>query len=345
MPTPSLRRRPWPRRLGLVMVVSLLAAAVGLPIFGSNFYVSLVLTIWIYGLLAMSMDLLAGYTGLISLGHAAFLGIGAYGVAYSLREGLTPEQGVLIAVGAVAVTAAVMGVVAVRVRDLTFCILTLALGQVVWGLSYRWISVSGGDNGLPVTARPEIGPFSIVDDRSYYYLVLAVFLVCAVLLRLVVFSSFGLSLQGIRDNENRMRSLGYNVALHKYLAFQISALFGGIAGILLAFFSLYVSPSMLNFTENMIVAQMVILGGLGTLWGPLLGAGVVVFFQTWVSIHVDRWATVLGVIFILAVLFGRTGLWGAGAALSRALSQKRLPRAKEPPVGGDISSDDRPAAG
>ncbi|HVB77197.1 MAG TPA: branched-chain amino acid ABC transporter permease [Candidatus Nitrosotalea sp.] len=316
-----------------VVVVALVVAAI-IPQLGSSFYVSLTLSVLIYGLLAISLDVLAGYTGLISLGHASFLGVGAYGIAYALKIGLDPIPAIGYALVAVLVTALLFGLVAVRVRELTFVILTLALGQIVWGLAYRWVSVSGGDNGLPVPGRPSFGPFDFSADSSYYYLVLVVFVLCVLVMWLVVHSSFGLSLRGIRDNEARMRTLGYNVVVHKYLAFIISAMFGGVAGVLFAFYNLYVSPTMIDFAHNGTVVQMVVVGGLGTLWGPLVGAGVIVFFQQFVSIYVPRWETVLGVIFILTVLFARGGLWGGLANLGRWLRV----RAGEPPTSGASTS-------
>ena len=323
-----LARRPRWARVGVLAVLGLVALAI--PQLGSGFYVSLGLSILIFGLLAMSLDLLAGYTGLVSLGHASFLGVGAYGVAYGLKRGLEPTPAIGLALLAVIVAAAVAGVVAVRVKEITFVILTLALGQIVWGLAYRWVSVSGGDNGLPVGGRPGLGPIDLTDNGAYYYFVLAVFVLCVLLLWALVRSPFGLSLQGIRDNEARMRTLGYNVVVHKYVAFLISAFFGGVAGVLFAFFNLYVSPTTIDFTHNGAVVQMVIVGGMGTLWGPLLGAVVIVFLQQFVSIYVTRWVTLLGIVFILVVLFARAGLWGG---LTRLISWLAA-RYGEAPAGG-----------
>lgn len=308
------RRSRWVR---IAVVAAVVIFALSVPQLGSSFYVSLGLSILCYGLLAMSLDVIAGYTGLVSLGHASFLGVGAYGIAYGLKVGMDPIVAIGFSMVAVVVVAALFGLVAVRVKELTFVILTLALGQIVWGLAYRWVSVSGGDNGLPVAGRPALGPIDLIDNTAFYYFVLAVFILCAVLMWLLVRSPFGLSLRGIRDNEARMRTLGYNVALHKYVAFVIAALFGGIAGILFAFYNLYVSPTMIDFAHNGTVVQMVIVGGLGTLWGPLVGATVIVLLQQFVSIYVQRWVTVLGVLFVLVVLFARTGLWGGMLNLIR----------------------------
>lgn len=311
------RNAGWAR---IAVVAAVLLFALSVPQLGSTFYVSLGLSILCYGLLAMSLDVIAGYTGLVSLGHASFLGVGAYGIAYGLKRGMDPWVATAFALVVVAIVASLFGLVAVRVKELTFVILTLALGQIVWGLAYRWVSVSGGDNGLPVEGRPGLGPIDLTDNSAFYYFALAIFVGCAFLMWLLVRSPFGLSLKGIRDNEARMRTLGYNIALHKYLAFVISACFGGVAGILFAFYNLYVSPTMIDFAHNGTVVQMVIVGGLGTLWGPLVGATTIVLLQQFVSIYVQRWVTVLGVLFVLVVLFARTGLWGGMLNLIRWLS-------------------------
>lgn len=313
-------RHPGWLRAALVVVLVALAASV--PQLGTAFYVSLVLNFMIFGLLAMSLDLLGGYTGLVSLGQASFLGVGAYGIAWALKQGMDPNVAIGVALAAVIATALAFGVVAVRVGGITFVILTLALGQIIWGLAYRWVSVSGGDNGLPVAGRPTIGPFELTDNVSFYYFVLAVFIACAGILRAIVGSPFGLSLKGIKDNEPRMRTLGYRTWLHKYLAFAISAFFAGVAGILFAFFNLYVSPTAIDFPHNGTVVLMAVLGGLGSLWGPLVGAIVIVFLQQYVSIEVQRWVTVEGVIFVLAVLFAREGLWGLFVRSGRWLARR-----------------------
>jgi branched-chain amino acid transport system permease protein len=308
-----------PRSARVALVVALLVAAAVVPQVGSTFIISLASNFLIFGLLAMSLDLLGGYTGLVSLGQASFLGVGAYGVAYGMGHGLEAFPSIGVAILAVLVTAAVLGLVAVRVGGITFVILTLALGQIIWGLAFRWFAVSGGDNGLPVAGRPTLGPLDLSDSSAYYYFILVVFTACAALLWALVNSPFGLSLRGIRDNEQRMRTLGYDVWLHKYLAFVISALFGGVAGILFAFFNNYVSPTAIDFSHNGTIVLMTVLGGLGTLWGPLLGAIIIVFLQQYLSIYVQRWLTVQGVIFVLTVIFARQGLWGLFNRLVRWL--------------------------
>jgi branched-chain amino acid transport system permease protein len=310
-----------PGRARLVLVALLLAVAASVPQIGSTFAISLALNCLIFGLLAMSLDLLGGYTGLVSLGQASFLGVGAYGIAFGLRHGLDPIGSMGLAILAVAFTAALFGFVAVRVGGITFVILTLALGQIIWGLAYRWVSVSGGDNGLPVGDRPRLGPIDLTDGSAYYYFVLIVFSISAAILWAIVRSPFGLSLRGIQDNEPRMRTLGYNVWLHKYLAFVISALFAGVAGMLFAFFNNYISPTAIDFSHNGTIVLMAVLGGLGTLWGPVLGAVIIVFLQQYLSIYLTRWVTVQGAIFVLTVIFVRQGLWGLFTRLAYWLAR------------------------
>lgn len=315
-----------PRIVRSLALVAVAVVALAIPSVVSDFYLTLALNVLVFWLLAMSLDLLAGYTGLVSLGHAAFLGIGAYGVAYASSHGMGPWPAVGVALCLSVATSAVLGLVAARVANLTFVIVTLALGQIVWGLAYRWVEVTGGDNGMPVDARPLLGSIDLSDDATFYYFALAVAAVCGFAMWRLVRSPFGLSLRGIKGNERRMRTLGYSVTLRKYLAFVISGFFAGVAGVLFAFLNLYVSPTMMDFGHNGIVVMMVVLGGLGTLWGPLLGAIVVVLIQQDVSISFSRWESLLGVIFILAVLFLPDGLWGALGSVGRALR----PRPGEP---------------
>jgi branched-chain amino acid transport system permease protein len=321
-----------PVRTRIVLVVGLLLVAAVVPQVGSTFAISLAINFLIFGMLAMSLDLLGGYTGLVSLGQASFLGVGAYGIAFGLRHGLNPFASIGLALVAVTFTAAVFGLVAVRVGGITFVILTLALGQIIWGLAYRWVNVSGGDNGLPVGDRPALGPIDLTDNSAYYYFVLVVFTISAAILWAIVRSPFGLSLRGIQDNEPRMRTLGYNVWLHKYLAFAISAVVAGIAGILFAFFNNYISPTAIDFSHNGTIVLMAVLGGLGTLWGPLLGAIIIVFLQQYLSIYVQRWLTIQGLIFVLTVIFARQGIWGLFARLARWLAARAGQRIDIAPV-------------
>jgi branched-chain amino acid transport system permease protein len=304
-----------PVRLGAAL--ALLAGFLVLPQVTSTFYYSsLGVSVLTFALLAMSLDLLAGYTGLLSFGHAAVLGVGAYGVAYAEARHASPLASAGIALALVLAVALVFGSVAVRATGMSFGMVTLSLGGVLWGLAFRWTSVTGGENGLPILFRPRVAGLDLGDQKTFYYVTLAVVAVCIVALRTIVHSPFGLSLRGIKSDERRMRTLGYNVGLHKYVAYVVTAFFGGIAGIVYGFFNLGVTPSALDLHHNFFVLMMVVLGGIGTLWGGFVGAAVVVLMQLWLSIAgvpvlSDRWQTVMGSCFILVVLFAKGGIMGS----------------------------------
>jgi branched-chain amino acid transport system permease protein len=307
--------------------LGLLAFFVALPHLVGSFKVSLAVSVLIFGLLAMSLDLLAGTTGLMSFGHAAYLGVGAYAVAYLERRGVDPLQSAGYAVLFVLGVALVFGIVAVRATGLSFGMVTLSLGGILWGLALRWTSVTGADQGLPIIYKPRFWGLDFAEPNTFYYAVVAIVAVSALILRTIVHSPFGLSLRGIKSDERRMRTLGYNVTLHKYVAYVTAGFFGGIAGILFGFFNLGVTPTTLDLHENFFVLIMVVLGGLGTLWGGLAGAAVVVLMQLWLSIsnvplH-ERWQTTMGLCFVVVVMFARGGIMGTLESGWRKLARAR----------------------
>lgn len=328
-----------PLRVAAVSLLVLVALAI--PFFGSSFYISLASNILIYGLLAMSLDLIAGFTGMVSLTHASFLGIAAYGIAFGTSRGISPWISILIAFAAVLVGAVILGTTAVQVRGLTFVMITLALGQIVSALAFRWVSVSGGDNGVAIFGRPSIGPVQLNSGRNYYFFALVVFALCALALRRVVRSPFGLALQGIRENEARMATLGYRVKTMKLTAFVLAALFAGVAGVLFAFYNQFISPSTISFASNANTVVMVVLGGIGSLWGGLIGAGVLVVMQQFVSSFIERWVTMLGILFVVVILFFEGGLIGVGRQLRASMPNRRIANpdteqeAKTPEAGDD----------
>jgi branched-chain amino acid transport system permease protein len=268
----------------------------------------------VFAILAMSLDILLGYTGLPSLGQAAYLGMGAYLTAILATEfefGLGPSFWVLIVLGFVigALTAALFGLFAIRATGVYFLMITLALGQCVWGLAYRWNSVTGGDNGINLPGRPEFG-IDLANDVTFFYVVFGFFVATLAALHLLVRSPFGRSLVGIRESELRMRILGYNTWLHKYIAFIIAGGFGGLAGVLWAFLNGLVSPEDVILTTSVDALLMVVLGGPGTLVGGAIGAGVVVFLREYLSTLVPWWQYVLGGVYVLTILYLPGGLMG-----------------------------------
>jgi branched-chain amino acid transport system permease protein len=267
----------------------------------------------IAAVLAMSLDLLLGYTGLPSLGHAAYFGTGAYAVAILATERQVGFAGCLAAGVLVAgVAAALFGVLAIRATGVYFLMITLALGMVVWGLAFRWVSLTKGDNGISGVPRPELSlPWSFWGALPFFYLALAAALLAWALLGLLVASPFGLGLLGIRESESRMRALGYNVWLHKYLAFVISGALAGFAGVLWAYYNGFVSPVDVQLVTSVETLLMVALGGPGTLVGPAVGAAVIVFLKNFASVYTKRWLLILGAVYISAILFAPRGLVGA----------------------------------
>ena len=266
----------------------------------------------IVGILAMSLDLLLGYSGMPSLGHAAYFGVGAYAVAIMTTERQVGLIGCLV-VGIVlaTLTAALFGLLAIRAAGTYFLMITLALGMVVWGLAFRWVSLTKGDNGISGVPRPTLLGLELITAVPFYYFCLVSAAVAWVLMGLLVVSPFGLGLRGIRGSESRMQALGYNVWLHKYVAFVLSGTFAGFAGTLWAYYNGFVSPNDVQLVTSVETLLMVALGGPGTLIGSMLGAGLIVFLKNFVSVYTKRWLLILGGVYIGVILFAPTGIVGA----------------------------------
>ena len=294
---------------------ALLLVLVVVPPFFSGFLLALVTQALILAILSMSLDVILGYTGLASLGHAAYLGIGAYAVGIlSTRYGAGFWTVLLVGVLGAAVVAAVFGLIALRATGVYFLMITLALGMVVWGLAHRWVSVTSGDNGIASVPRPRLGlglPWSFSDAVPFYYLALVAFLLAFTLLRVVVSSPFGQTLVGIRESESRMRTLGYHVWLHKYIGFVIAGAVGGFAGVLWSYYNGFVSPADLELATSVETLLMVALGGRGTLYGPALGAAVIVLLKNLVSVYTHRWLLILGAVYIGTIVYAPEGIVGA----------------------------------
>jgi len=301
-------------RQKIVAVVAVLLVLLFCVHFASSFVVLLITQALVFGILAMSLDILLGYTGLPSLGQAAYLGVGAYLTAILATRfefGLDASFWVVIVLGIAigALTAAFFGLFAIRATGVYFLMITLALGQCLWGLAYRWNSLTGGDNGINMPGRPEFG-FDLSDDLTFFYVVFGFFVASLAALYLLVRSPFGRSLIGIRESELRMRVLGYNTWLHKYIAFIVSGAFGGLAGVLWAFLNGLVGPEDVVLTTSVDALLMVVLGGPGTLVGGAIGAGVVVLLREYLSTLVPWWQYVLGGVYVLTILYLPGGLMG-----------------------------------
>ncbi|HEY7742846.1 MAG TPA: branched-chain amino acid ABC transporter permease [Burkholderiales bacterium] len=299
------------RRKLLLVIAALLAVLLATPHSGSYIMV-LVTHALVFAILAMSLDILLGFTGLPSLGQAAYLGMGAYLTAIlatRLQFGLDWTFWVVVVLGILigAATAAFFGLFAVHAGGVYFLMITLALGMCVWGLAYRWNSLTGGDNGIVLPPRPSFG-IQLADDVTFFYLVFAFFVASLAALYVLVRSPFGRSLVGIRENELRMRILGYNTWLHKYVAFIIAGGFGGLAGVLWAHAHGLVSPEDVVLATSVDALLMVVLGGPGTLVGGAIGAAIVVFLREYLSTLVPWWQYVLGGVYVLTILYLPGGL-------------------------------------
>jgi len=288
----------------------LVAVAFGVPFFASEFWVTLLMQIMIFGLLALSTDLLLGHTGLFSLCHASFFAISAYTVAIlQVRYGLNTAAAAPL--GILAGTALALAFAsAVRTRGVYFILITLAFGYVVWGVAYRWASFTGGDNGVTGVPFPSIGPLRVTSTTGYYFVVLSAVLTIAAAYRVLVTSPFGLTLRGIKSSESRMRSMGYNVTQHLYVAFVLSGVIASIAGVLYVYFNRFVNPTAASFPVSVEAALMAIVGGTGTILGPFLGSGIILVLRNWVSGYFHYYTAVLGIVFIVTVLWAPQGIMG-----------------------------------
>ncbi len=289
----------------LAAIVILIAAPYWLP---GTYYVNIATQILIYAVFALGMDVLLGYGGLVSLGHAGLFGISSYVIAVVLAAGWGHAAAIVLALILTVAATAVFAVMSLRATGIGFLMITLALGQILWGLAYRWISVTNGDNGLNISSRPAPFGFDLSGASAFYYAVLFVFGLVFAAMALFVASPFGASLRGTRDQPRRMDALGYHVWMIRFCACLLSGLLTAIAGILFAYYNQFISPQALALTASAEVVLMVIAGGAGTLLGPVVGAALVVIMKNVVSAYVARWNFMLGAIFVAIVILMPEGL-------------------------------------
>ncbi|HEX4836879.1 MAG TPA: branched-chain amino acid ABC transporter permease [bacterium] len=297
-----MRRGGW---LGAAIVLVLIPAV--LP----RYVTATATEILIFAIFAMSLDLLVGYTGLVSLGHAAFFGIAAYTVGLVSLHGNAPLVLTLPAgIAASAAAALLVGVFALRATGVYFLMLTLAFAQMAYAVAYQGAAVTGGTNGLSGIPRPAVPGLEFTGAIPFYYLVLLLFTAAALLLRQITGSPFGAALVGVRENEPRMRAMGFDTFRLKLGVFVIAGAAAGLSGTLYAYYNGFVSPDVLYWTTSGQVLIMVLLGGTGTLAGPALGAAAVLLLQNLVSSYTERWTMILGAAFIVVVLAAPRGLLG-----------------------------------
>ena len=283
------------------------------PLFMHSYLQGIAAKVLIFALFAMSLDLIYGYTGLWSLGHAVYFGVAGYTVgklmvSYGINSfwiGL--PLGILMA-GLIAV---IFGFIALRVSGMYFLLVTFALGELLYNVVYKWEFLSTfAIAGVLGISLPNLGiPWFSWSGITFYYFVFVIFVVCFFLLRRIINSSFGLSLQGIREDEGRMKSLGYNTWAYKYIAFIIAGLFAGVAGVLFAYYNGSIFPQDLGISASALVMVIVIIGGTGTLFGSIIGAALILLLEHFMSlITPERWPLILGAVFIASAMYARGGI-------------------------------------
>ncbi|PKO58420.1 MAG: branched-chain amino acid ABC transporter permease [Betaproteobacteria bacterium HGW-Betaproteobacteria-19] len=311
-------------RIALVLKLVVLAGLIAFPAFGSSFYTEMVAKILILGIFAMSLDLLVGFTGLVSLGHAAYFGIAAYTVAL-----LTPKYdpadlwlALPASVLAAAAAAFVIGLFVLRTKGIYFIMVTLAFAQMVYFI-FHDTALGGGSDGIYVNFKPDASisgwvPFDLNEPIQLYYFVVVALVAVFVFLTLVLRSPFGRVLVGIRSNEHRMQSLGYATFHYKLAAFTLAGGLAGVAGFLYAVLFGFVTPEYLSWHQSGNVLMMVILGGMGNLAGAVIGAFAFIGLQEMFSDWTKHWQLLMGGVIVAAVLFMPGGL----SALPRRIMKK-----------------------
>ena len=291
-------------RWGVAVVLAAL-----LPLVAGEYYINLASQIVIFAVFAASINLLLGYGGLPTLGHAAYLGVAAYLSAYLYLKlgwnhlGITP-----VALIATTIMACGFGLIALRATGLGFLMLTLALSQVLWGTAYRWVAVTDGDNGLRGLVRPTPFGFNLNEALPFYYFVLVIGVFAIWMMARFVGSPFGATLRGTRDQPRRMSALGYNVWLIRWITFVYAGVWGAVSGLMFVYYHKYIHPVSLSLANSAEGLLAVIAGGSGTLAGPIVGAAIVLLLKNWASAYIERWNMLLGFVFVFIVVFMPEGV-------------------------------------
>ena len=325
-----MKQRQW-----IYIIIGLVVTAL-IPVFFGTYWISIILQILIYGLLALSVDLLIGHTGLVPLGHAAFFATAAYTTAimqvrHDIPTIIAGPAGVLAAV-----VLSLIFALSVRTKGVYFMLVTLAMGHIIWGLATSWVSFTNGDNGITNVPLPAIGPLEVTSLKEYYYVVIVIVALCLLGYRILIHSPFGLALRGIRESDSRMDSLGYHVAAHKFAAFVMSGFFAGIAGVLYIYFNRFISPDTAWLHVSFDALFMTIVGGSGTIIGPFIGSVVVHVMKNIVGTYTGQWLLFMGLVFIVTVLWAPYGIVGL---------IRRVGKSDEDSGGSEACVEPRPSEG
>ena len=294
------------KKLALVLLA---IGLIALPLFSGDFYVNLSTQVLIAVIFAMSLNMLVGYGGMTSLGHATYMGLASYIVAIlTTQYGMGNGAAALISIVGTTICAALFGLLALRATGLGFLMITLAMSQVLWGLAYRMTGVTNGDNGISGITRPLPFGISLEGPAEVYWFTLIVSAFAFGAMAIFVMSAFGSSLKGVRDQPRRMAALGFNPWMIRWITFIYAGFWAGIAGLLYVYYHKYIHPTSLSITNSAEGLLGVIAGGSGTLGGPVVGAALVSLLKNYASAYIERWNMLLGIIFLLIVLFMPTGI-------------------------------------
>jgi len=283
----------------------------------NQFYLRLVNEMLIFGLLAMSLDVLLGYTGLLSFMHTSYLGLAAYTTGLFLKH-CAPNSlwlGILVGVIFVLIIAIPVGWIQVRTGGLAFALLTIAFGMMYFTVVWKWYDVTGGDDGLMGVPHPDISIFGLnlgntSDPTTIYFFSLIIVLLCFVITRRIMYSPFGAVLQAIRENEERVAFIGINVHRFKLFGWLLACILAAIAGSLFILYRGYIGPTTMDAFAGAAVLMMVLLGGMGTLWGPLIGSAIFIYLKDYISTMTEHWELFVGLIVMLLVIFLPKGFAG-----------------------------------
>jgi len=280
-----------------------------LPLYAGDFYINLASQILIAAIFALSLNLLVGFGGMTSLGHASYLGVAAYiSALLASRYGYGHGAAAIVSIMGTIAIAAFFGTIALRATGLGFLMITLALSQVLWGLAYRMSDVTNGDNGIAGLTRPAPFGISLDSAAAFYWVALIVASFSFLMMAIFVSSSFGSSLKGVRDQSRRMAALGFNPWMIRWITFVYAGFWGGIAGLLYVYYNKYIHPTSLSTTSSAEALLSVIAGGSGTLGGPVVGATLVLLLKNYASAYIERWNMLLGLVFLFIVLVMPTGI-------------------------------------
>jgi branched-chain amino acid transport system permease protein len=291
----------------------------------SDFQLSLLIEIMIFSILAMSLNFILGYAGLVSFGHAAFFAMGAYAAGLAANH-ITSEIWLTLPAGMIvgALLALPIGWLSIRLSGFYFLMITLAFAQMVYAALFRWTWLTGGSDGLLFRGPTFLGASALQSREQMYFFTISCFVITLLLMSRLISGPFGQVLVGIRENTRRMRALGYDVRRYKLTAFVIAAAFAGLAGVLNGQLNLFVSPESAHWTQSASILVMVLIGGAATKFGPVLGAAIVLTLQHWLSSYTEYWSVVLGLLFIVLITVARAGIYGVlSSAYARLAGARR----------------------